>query len=619
MYQQFWKDLLCDPKLSNGHIVANCPICSESGGHFYANARTGLWDCKKCQAKGNPWSFLRDHKMMEKGQIVECLRDHGILRVVHNTTSTPQRSKVFDKKAIEYFSSCLSESQIQNFAQERGLSIEILKKHEIGINENGEFTLPVYDQEGKIRNILRKLPGGSTISVSGGESLIFGVEDLLPDDAKEVFVVEGPWAAMALKERGYNAVGTCGAGVLKDEQVPLFKGKEVFLVPDNDEAGKMGVQKIAQKLKGTAKYVHIISLPVSEKNDVRNYFQDGSTKEQFDDIINQARSTRLLDFPLSLPAFLDQDIPPIEFYVHSILPKKGKGMISAVPNVGKSIFAQNIALAVASGKTDLMGKFAVHQARVLYLDLEMGESALKERFQKMSETWSEGIENLFVKYVAALDLLNDDNKALIESWIEELKIEVLILDPLGNAWSGDESSQEEVGQLTRYLNTLIEKFGISIMVVHHWRKATKEFKTGGQMAAGSYKWAAWLDCHVTLEESSGKIIISSHKNRHGVKFNPYMAKLNIEKLIFEFLTDFETKFDETTLEGLFNKFEREKVAIPEIIKFAKENGGPSESTIRKLIKESSLFGVDDAQKTHYLVKKTSEVSLFNTTGAEELK
>ena len=76
---------------------------------------------------------------------------------------------------------------------------------------------------------------------------------------------------------------------------------------------------------------------------------------------------------------------------------------------------------------------------------------------------------------------------------EELNVQVLILDPLGNAWAGDESKQELVGQLTAYFNTLIDKFGISILVVHHWRKATREFKSGGQMAAGSYKWSAWLD------------------------------------------------------------------------------------------------------------------------------
>lgn len=250
-----------------------------------------------------------------------------------------------------------------------------------------------------------------------------------------------------------------------------------------------------------------------------------------------------------------------------------------------------------------MNKFPITRARVLYLDLEMGESALHERFSKMCAARGiTNLENLYVKHISALNLLDKVYQQLIEVWLAELKIEVLILDPLGNAWAGDESKQEEVGKLTSYLNTLIEKYGVSILVVHHWRKATKDFKSGGQMAAGSYKWEAWLDTHITLEGNSSSVTVSSHKNRNRAKFNPFMVKLNLENLRFDYLADFQTKFDGESLQGLFESFDSDRVSIPDLIKRSKESKGPSETTLRKLIRESKVFKIDTSGKTHYLVK-----------------
>lgn len=288
MHEQFWIDLLGNTKQSNGHIIANCPVCNEDGRHFYGNIATGLWDCKKCQASGNAWTFLRDYRQMQNAEIYQHLEQYGIISEQPIEGQVIRKPKIFDKKIIDLCCSQLTEQRLNEFALERGLSVEILKKHNLGFNDSNEFTLPVFDEQGNIRNILRKKDGSSTISSKDGEGVLFGIDDLI-SESKEIFIVEGPWSALALKERGYKAVGTCGAGVLKDEQLPFFKDKEVFLIPDNDGAGNAGVEKISQKLKSVAKNIYVIDLPVPEKKDVRDYFKDGGIQEQFDDLINKAR------------------------------------------------------------------------------------------------------------------------------------------------------------------------------------------------------------------------------------------------------------------------------------------------------------------------------------------
>ena len=287
MYQKFWNDRLSNIKIVHNHVNGNCPICDDTKRHFYANIFTGAWDCKKCQSAGNTITYLKDHEELDNQEIAECLKGYGING---QSNPTPERKPtIFEKERINYYCSQLTEDKLKEFARERGLKVETLKQYETGVDKFGNFTLPVYDHKGAIRNILRKRPNGSTISSKDGESFLFGVEDLKGEDS-QIFVVEGAWSALALKERGYKAVGTIGAGILKDEQVDLFKGKEVVFIPDLDPAGFQGVTKIIKKIKGAAQSIATLDLAgkVKEKQDIRDYFKNGGTKEEFDLLITKA-------------------------------------------------------------------------------------------------------------------------------------------------------------------------------------------------------------------------------------------------------------------------------------------------------------------------------------------
>ncbi len=314
---------------------------------------------------------------------------------------------------------------------------------------------------------------------------------------------------------------------------------------------------------------------------------------------------------MQLLEFLSQNIPPVEYYIGESLMKQGKTIISAMPNIGKSILAQNLAIALTTGQTKFLGKFSVEQARVLYLDLEMGDSLLKERFQAMVKKDNLEAQGLYVKHLPYFDLLDKAHQQKLEEWIFDKKINVLIIDPIGSAWFGDENKKEEVQRLTTFLNILIDKHKISVVLIHHWRKSTNDFKSGGEMAAGSYKWTAWIDNHITLEGLSTSCTISCQKARSSIRFKSFLLKLNIETFEFEFLRDLEKKFTEETLEELFDTFNSDKVAIPDLIKRAKEKNMGSHDTIRNLIKNSKSFTVDKSGKKHYLCRNSVSLGTDN--------
>jgi len=309
--------------------------------------------------------------------------------------------------------------------------------------------------------------------------------------------------------------------------------------------------------------------------------------------------------PLALPDFFKQIVSPVEYFCEGVLQKQGRLMLSASSGVGKSFFMLNLALALTTGKVLFLDKFSIHQARTLYLDFEMGSAVLKSRLSTMCAQGNLGTDALFIKHLPPIDLLNAEWQSWLEDQLFSLKIEVLILDPLSNIWTGDENAKQEVSRLTGYLDNLVNKFKVSVCVVHHWRKATKEFKTGGVMASGSHKWSAWLEHHICLAGNDiNSIIVSCEKSRNSVKFNPFIVKLNPETFWLEFLANFEKKFTEETLTTLFNQVDSGKtgkVSIPDIIKIA--DGKPSRATIQRLIAGSQLFQKEISGKKSFLIKK----------------
>ena len=276
-------------------------------------------------------------------------------------------------------------------------------------------------------------------------------------------------------------------------------------------------------------------------------------------------------------------------------------MISACSNVGKSILAMNMCLAMTAGMTRIFDKWTVRPARVLYVDLEMGPSPLKERFAKMCGAKNLSTGTLFVKHLPCLNLLEATESEALKTWLRDLAVDVLVLDPLGHAWAGNENSAESVIQITRELNKLIDEIKISVVLVHHWRKQTKDFKEGGEMAAGSYRWTAWLDSHLCLKGEKDSITITCEKNRHGGRFKPWVARINEENLWIEHVADhtgrekkltaesFDWLFDTAKAQQIGDLVQTEDVPLKELVRIAEEQKICKRATILRFLEGNRAY------------------------------
>ena len=92
------------------------------------------------------------------------------------------------------------------------------------------------------------------------------------EKGQKVYIAEGVFDAMMLEQNGYKAVGILGVNNFKPDYADLFKGLNVVLALDNDEAGERGTQELAKMFYLKGQGISSKQLPDGIK-DITDYFK----------------------------------------------------------------------------------------------------------------------------------------------------------------------------------------------------------------------------------------------------------------------------------------------------------------------------------------------------------
>jgi 5S rRNA maturation endonuclease (ribonuclease M5) len=196
---------------------------------------------------------------------------------------------------------------------------------------------------------------GKMIGISAGlnDARLWPLDGL---DHDSVLLVEGEWDAVVMRQHGFdNAITvTSGAGIFKPEWLPLFTGKTVTIIYDNDEAGRRGEQRVAAMLARAdsvdVQIVHVPNLP--EKGDVTDFFvEQGRSADELRALIDDA--TPYLIAPAS--ADDDQPLVKVRLFEASEARLRGKRLEMPVLMSGKTTTPYTIPYKF-SAKCDLSNK-----------------------------------------------------------------------------------------------------------------------------------------------------------------------------------------------------------------------------------------------------------------------
>src|SRR5262249_29923951 len=126
-----------------------------------------------------------------------------------------------------------------------------------------------------------------------GPKIPYRLPELLTSDT-QVVIVEGEKHADKLAASGViTTTASEGAGKWTEDLAQHFKGRDVIILPDNDEPGRNHATSVATNLHGVAARIRIVELPgLPRKGDISDWLDAGNTIEQLNKLIAAAPDWR---------------------------------------------------------------------------------------------------------------------------------------------------------------------------------------------------------------------------------------------------------------------------------------------------------------------------------------
>lgn len=117
---------------------------------------------------------------------------------------------------------------------------------------------------------------------------------ITPDDKRAVVVCEGEKDADAVRGIGVQAVGTYGADCIPTvASITWARGRQVFLWPDNDPAGRRHMDRVAQAIADAGGVPFIMPwADAPEKGGAADFVAAGGTRETFREVASGAHRWR---------------------------------------------------------------------------------------------------------------------------------------------------------------------------------------------------------------------------------------------------------------------------------------------------------------------------------------
>jgi hypothetical protein len=160
--------------------------------------------------------------------------------------------------------------------------------------------------------------GGHVWNLDGVRRVPYRWPELNEHPSAAVYLTEGEKDCNRLWENGLVATSIQG-GKWTDECVQALAGRRVFILEDNDEAGRIKAHEAAQLLRGVANSVKVVRLPgLPDRGDVSDWLNAGHTVDELGAFCNAA------------PEWVPGDAP--------------------VPTANAMVVASNVAVAVGAPK-----------------------------------------------------------------------------------------------------------------------------------------------------------------------------------------------------------------------------------------------------------------------------
>lgn len=229
--------------------------------------------------------------------------------------------------------------------------------------------------------------------------------------------------------------------------------------------------------------------------------------------VRPARNSSVLRTPDSIYDLLKRRESELPSWIcPALLPKRGKLLFGGPAKIGKSMIMLELARALSLGVPPFGWRrwYVPERTRVLVIEQELGEYGLRKRAEIVFRSALEAAKSI---YVVSKDpeviLSSTEGRQRLRYYLDAVRPDVLILDPISKFHFYDENDPIQIGRLLQFLDTLTREAerDLSIIFSHHFRKGpATDFQRQGfdpldpYNFGGSRKWFDDPDAIVTLQK-----------------------------------------------------------------------------------------------------------------------
>jgi len=381
-------------------------------------------------------------------------------------------------------------------------------------DEHGEVIYQIRRFEPKtFRQVRPDGNGGWLHNLDGVTPVPYRLHDMLARPDMPVFVVEGEKAADRLAKLGLVATTNNGGSKnWKPEINKWFAGRNVVILPDNDDAGQAHADTVIANIFDIAGRVKRVDLPdLPPKGDVVDWLGGGNDLDALLDIVRSA-PTILAAPTIEQPSvdvvaddynndnndgdyyeFVDEDylinMPPVSWAVgdgdQGLITAHGLSMIYGAPGSGKSFITLDMALCQAHG-IEWQG-MPTKQGDVLYIAGE-GVGGLGSRVKAWKMSHGLGASGHFHMLPLAVNFRDQADVEKLMRSVERLDRQwsCIYVDTLARALLGaDENSAQEAGLAVAAADALKHAFECAVVFVHHSGKNSDRGARGSSAILGA--------------------------------------------------------------------------------------------------------------------------------------
>ena len=286
-FQNFFQEVDFNNANSSGEVAVICPFPHtsvdgkkyiETNPSAHINVEKSLFHCKVCGEKHSEASFFVSQTRIKYAQAVEIL--------------TELHEKAIDTNWSIAINAYQTNSQAQATTKKLLFSDKVVKELQIGFEGEG-ISYPVFVY-GQIMDVRKYRPNQKpkVLSRSGVSSgyIIPDVSTIL--DLNNVYICAGEKDMAIARTMGFDAYTlTGGEQAIPEVYGYAFRGKNVYIMYDNDDTGKSGARKLGLFLKELGAVPYVVeghhNVCVEKGEDIWDFFgKYGKTKEDLQAIIN---------------------------------------------------------------------------------------------------------------------------------------------------------------------------------------------------------------------------------------------------------------------------------------------------------------------------------------------